>query len=184
MRCGIDLDEGRLNLYTGVGRRVRVVRITTAQAFSGQAKHQPFRGAHTLYGIGRPVALIVAALSLAGCEDLGPILCGAESAPYIVVEVRDARTGQPAARGASGLAVDGGFSDNLRAINELELHPSVYDRAGTYDVVVTKAGYSSWRTRSVQVRDGSCSVRTVRLQAALQPLSARSSAGAEPEPAR
>jgi hypothetical protein len=121
--------------------------------------------------VGAAAGLVLAG----GCDEIGPIACGGESAPYLVLEVRDAHTNMPAARGASGLARDGrSFTDELRPLGDLEMYPTTTARPGTYDVVVTKAGYQTWRAHDVHVREGTCGVRTVQLRVRLEPLAGRS----------
>jgi hypothetical protein len=50
--------------------------------------------------------------------------------------------------------------------NTLELFGAL-ERPGTYTVTVDKPGYQQWKQERVRVRDGSCHVQTVTLQANL-----------------
>lgn len=87
----------------------------------------------------------------------------------IIVEVRDAATGTPAAQGASGTARVGDLVLRvwLPAPGEqLQLY-SEPGPSGIYAVVVQKAGYRDW-TKSTFVQGGSCGVqRSVILRADL-----------------
>jgi hypothetical protein len=110
-------------------------------------------------------------IGLAGCNVLVPTGCTLEALPYLVVEVRDARTGAPAAMGATGMVQEGSFIDTLYAINELVLETFEYERAGTYNVRIQKAGYQDWTAQDVRVKKGRCGVETVTLRARLEPAS-------------
>lgn len=118
------------------------------------------------------ILLSVAAL-LTGC-DLNGTLCPQSVEPAIRVEVRDATAGTPAAEGASGLVRDGAYADSLRVTggdsSGAFILSAAEGRAGTYDVLVEKAGYRVWSQTGVRVRSGECGVATVTLQARLEPL--------------
>lgn len=106
---------------------------------------------------------------LFGCDVLDPGICTTDVRPAIVVQVRDAATQAPAATGATGVVRDGSFTDLMHADpggNSLELRGAL-ERAGTYTVTVDKPGHRQWKQENVRVRDGSCHVRTVTLQASL-----------------
>lgn len=102
----------------------------------------------------------------------GPVLCPAWIPPPILVEVRDRSTGAPAAQGAGGWINDGSFTSPVLPAQPGE--PLVLASAGGpgfYEVVVQKAGYSTWTRRGIWVRGGSCGVnKSVHLKADLQPL--------------
>lgn len=87
----------------------------------------------------------------------------------IIVEVRDATTGAPAAVGATGTIRSGGFVSALvlPAPGEaLKLYSS--GGPATYDVLVQKSGYRDWQRNGVYVRGGHCGVeREVTLRADL-----------------
>jgi hypothetical protein len=87
----------------------------------------------------------------------------------IVVEVRDATTGVPAAVGATGTIRSPGFVSALTLpapIEQLRLYSS--GGPGTYDVLVQKPGYIDWQRNGVYVRGGKCGVeREVVLRADL-----------------
>jgi hypothetical protein len=119
---------------------------------------------------------------LAGCTT-GPLLCTANVAQSIVVEVRDAATGAPRAAGASGTVRDGGFTyalqpwgyDGSTPGNLLSL-AGPYERAGTYAVVLQRPGYRDWSASGVRVTKGDCHVRTITLRASLVAVPASSAA--------
>lgn len=108
--------------------------------------------------------------TLAGCDVLDPGICTTDVQPAIVVQVRDAATQAPAASGATGVVRDGSFTDPMQPLdlgeNALELRGAL-ERPGTYTVTIDKPGYRQWEQQGVRVRDGSCHVRTVTLQASL-----------------
>lgn len=113
--------------------------------------------------------LAVAAFQPTACQS-DPISCPQWILSPIIVEVRDAATGEPAAQGASGWIIMG--RDSARMLpatptEQLELHAP--GGPGIYDVVVQKAGFRNWTRDNVYVRGGNCGVeRSVRLRADLE----------------
>jgi len=98
-------------------------------------------------------------------------LCARSLKPPIFVEVRDARTGVPAAQGAGGWIQAGGFTSPLApAAPEEQLILASSGGPGIYNVVVQKSGYSTWIRSSVFVPGGRCGVdKSIQLSANLQP---------------
>lgn len=120
-----------------------------------------------------PLCSLAFALFTTACDAVFPGACTAETEPAIEVEVTDSATGEPAAGGATGVLVDGAYSDSLRVIGldadgEGLLLGGAFERPGTYDVRVEKGGYQVWTREGVRVRGGDCGPRTVRLTARLE----------------
>lgn len=115
---------------------------------------------------------ILLSLGLSACNLVDPGACTTEAVPTMVVEVRDAETGAPAAAGAHGYAEEAAFKADLigpdAGADALHLY-GPFERAGTYRVTVMKAGYVTWQQEGVQVSRDECHVRTVHLRADLQP---------------
>jgi hypothetical protein len=120
-------------------------------------------------------------LMLGGCDFLrltDPVMCPGVISRAIEVEVRDARSGQPAAHGAVGIAQEGDFVDSLRVVGWMStpspeaavLLGGVEERPGVYSVRVEKQGYLPWARTGVAAREGVCGVMTARLQANLEPV--------------
>lgn len=127
---------------------------------------------------GQTGGLALVALLAAACSP-GDVTCPNEGARHpILVEVRDATTGEPAAAGATGSirARDGSATifPFIPGVELVLLPPlEALGRHGTYDVVVRKAGYRDWERNGVYARGSdSCggTVTTVTLQADLEPL--------------
>jgi hypothetical protein len=116
-------------------------------------------------------ALLAGAASLAlGACSVMPLTCTDEARSTLSVEVRDARTGAPAAQGARGILREGAYSDSLHAATEsLLIAHATFERPGTYDVTVEKAGYLTWTERGVQVTADACHVRSRTITARLEP---------------
>lgn len=119
------------------------------------------------------------AASLGACELPFDQECHTEVRYAIEAEVRDARTGEPAAQGATGWVRDGTFADTMQLAGGFQIAPdsAVYTtvaaalgRPGTYDVLIQKTGYRDWTASNVRARRGRCTVETVRLRAALVPI--------------
>lgn len=115
--------------------------------------------------------------TLTACDALAPKGdCTASVEPAIVVEITDARTGGPLARNAVGLVRDGNYVDSLRPYGFHSSDPATMysrraadERAGSYTVQLSVAGYQPWTALNVRVQDGGCHVSTRTLQARLQP---------------
>lgn len=112
-------------------------------------------------------------LPLAACPNpFAGTACTTEARPAISVEVLDASTGASAAAGATLIARDGAFADTVVVPD----HPGIrsvgvaHERPGVYTVLVRKEGYYEWSREGVRVRDAECHVRTVELEARLEPF--------------
>lgn len=112
-------------------------------------------------------------LLLAGC-DFGNPICDAAVEPAVIVEVRNAVTDDPEAENATGVLIDGEYTDSLQVDEEtgegipLSLAGGL-GRAGTYTVRVEKPGLQTWTREDVDVDDGECGPETERLTARLEP---------------
>lgn len=120
------------------------------------------------------LVMVVLAIGI-GCGRSPFVACPAWVRDAVVVEVRDAATGAPAAQGASGWVRDGGYVDSLRiggwetgdpaSAHQLSAAP---ERPGRYEVVVHKDGYREWRRSGVRVGRSTCGVEPVNLHAQLE----------------
>jgi hypothetical protein len=105
-------------------------------------------------------------------------MCRGVISRAIEVEVRDARTGEPAAHGAVGIAQSGSYVDTLKVVGWMStpspesavLLGGVEERPGVYSVQVEKAGYLPWQRSGIRAEQGVCGVITVQLQANLEPV--------------
>ena len=115
---------------------------------------------------------------LTGCGSDKPEeipLCTASIEPAIRIEVLDAATNAPISCGAQAVIEKSGFQETVK--NEAgagcydgNMLQGAYERAGVYKVTVTKSGYSPWSADNVTVTSDICHVKTVTLQAMMQPL--------------
>jgi hypothetical protein len=109
---------------------------------------------------------LAALLCAAACSEDSP---QEPCAPFVFhavwVSVQDADTGSRL-QTASGFIREGGFIDSLH-INE-GLGRAGEERPGTYEVVVFKTGYRTWREDSVVVTRDECHVQTVRFDIFLE----------------
>ncbi len=106
----------------------------------------------------------------------GGFSCTGELLPAIEVDVFDARTGTPAAAGATVL-LSGSAQDSVTAPSTsgaLVIAKVWYEdrvKAGSYSVTVRKAGYSDWTQSNIRVQFDRCHVQTFeRLAARLEPV--------------
>ncbi len=118
--------------------------------------------------LAKRLAIPFAAAALAGCGDdsTGPIACTEEFRYGITIEVRDGATGAGAAVGAEGSLTEGSYVEELMVFGE-DTMLGAGERAGTYDVLITKAGFEDWTASRVTVTADECHVHPVGLQANL-----------------
>lgn len=115
----------------------------------------------------RCLAAVLIAAALAGCGDsTGPIACTEEFRFGITIEVRDGTTGEPAAVGARGTLREGDYVEQMQIFGD-DTMLGAGERAGTYDILITRPGYEEWAAARVTVTADECHVRTVALQANL-----------------
>jgi hypothetical protein len=97
--------------------------------------------------------------------------CTLSVEPGLVIEVRDAKTGQPAACGAQATIRDGAYVETVAdsCTGEGLRLRGAFERSGTYDVQITKPGYKDWTRDAVVVRRGDdCHVGGVWVEADLE----------------
>ena len=112
-----------------------------------------------------------------GCNPLA-ITCPAIVAPAILLEVREAGTGFPAAHDARGAVRDGTYLDSLRVVGweggipspstEL-LMGAALDRPGQYAITLEKPGYETWQRSGITVGVGTCGTDQVQIPVLLVP---------------
>ncbi len=114
------------------------------------------------------LAIPLIAAALAGCaeDSTGPIACTEEFRYGITIEVRDGGTGEPAALGAEGTLTEGDYVEALMVFGD-DTMLGAGERAGTYDVLITKPGFEDWTASRVTVTADECHVQPVALQANL-----------------
>lgn len=118
---------------------------------------------------------LVIAVVLLGCSS-SPMeaVCTLEFRYGLVVYVNDSLTNTPVASGASLVVRDGSYKDSVAypaASPDLNALPlaSAGERAGTYQVTVTKPGNLPWSMNNVRVTANQCHVNQVKLTARLVP---------------
>jgi len=112
--------------------------------------------------------LLLPALLLAGCDAVGG--CTDEAIFGLRIEARAADGATLDADGVLGLARDESFVDTLEVFafdGTLDLY-GAGERAGRYDITISKPGYQTWRRENVRVTENECHVNTVRLEAFLE----------------
>jgi hypothetical protein len=104
------------------------------------------------------LAVGFAAVGLAGCGDdsTGPILCTEEFRLGISIQVR----------GAEGTITEEDYVEVLQIFGD-DTMAGAGERAGTYDIRITKPGFNEWTASQVTVTADECHVRTVGLEANL-----------------
>jgi len=120
----------------------------------------------------------IAGLLGSGCTlltDDGHV-CTANIVEGLNVAVRDSVTGIAAGRGAFVGAREGAYSELLQFLGAVIPTDSLTfvgatERAGTYLITVTKAGYLTWVRTGVKVVADECHVHPVTVDVRLQPAS-------------
>lgn len=118
----------------------------------------------------RSVVLAVGCLAITACDYLTSPSCGTVGRYAIHVDVRDAATGDPALDGALLVIRDREYVDSARGQAGDRVLAAGFERPGTYQVQVQKAGYMDWMTSDVKVRrSGKCAaLQGVKVTAELQ----------------
>jgi hypothetical protein len=120
----------------------------------------------------RAQAIIVVAVAwtLAGCEDPVAIgnVCTAIAIPALSVTVVDGASGQRVCD-ATVVAVDGSFRSTLERFvtSEACAYSGPYERAGVYEVQVTREGYRPASEGNLRVTADECHVMTRQLTVTL-----------------
>ena len=114
-------------------------------------------------------------LLLAVSVAVAQVACTADFVPGVVVQISDSKTGAPLADSALAIAREKEYADTLDPFEYTSEGPlgsqqGAGERAGTYDVIVTRPGYVQWRAHGVRVAKDECHVKTVFLEARLRPL--------------
>ncbi|HEX2188651.1 MAG TPA: hypothetical protein VHG51_07110 [Longimicrobiaceae bacterium] len=124
----------------------------------------------------RLAALASLAPLLAACVNpFASTSCTTEARPALNVVAFDARSGAPFDGGYTVVARSDGFVETAIVPTYGEgWDPQwgallAHERAGRYEVTVSKPGYALWRRTGVEVGRGECHVRTVKLEARLEP---------------
>lgn len=121
-------------------------------------------------------SLLVATCYLsAGKTASAQIACTGVLVPAIVVRVSDSKTGAPLADSARAVVRENHYADTLGAFEYTKegLPRSLQgagERVGTYEVEVTRPGYSVWRAHGVKVTRDTCHVHSAYLDAQLERL--------------
>lgn len=130
----------------------------------------------------RIVLLVVTVGLLCGCSsDSGDpdggdqVLCPLWIAPGMMVEVRDAVTGLPAACGAEATAESDAHTETLTTGVDCNtftdaLHMSGVQHPGTYTLTIAKQGYQPWILGNIEVTGGVCGLIPVRMLVNLTPI--------------
>jgi hypothetical protein len=106
-------------------------------------------------------------IALTGCSKQEPVMCTMEARPALAVVVVDSITGAGLAGSTTARARDGGFADSLSGRDSVL--SGIWERAGTYRVEISSAGYRDWSREGITVTRDECHVQTVRIRALLVP---------------
>jgi len=119
-------------------------------------------------------ALCLTLLAAVGCSGSPSGVCTLEFRYGLSVYVKDSLTGAGIASGASLVARDGAFKDSVShpsgspELNALPLL-TAGERAGTYQISVSKPGYLPWSRSNVRITANECHVNPASITALLQP---------------
>ena len=101
---------------------------------------------------------LVVPFVLTGCPG-----CDDYAAAGIFAVVRDAASGATISNGIVVVAIEGEYSDTLRNYGSGN-YSGAYERAGTYQVVVTSPNYVPLFRGGVRVEQDGCHVRTAKIE--------------------
>jgi hypothetical protein len=126
-----------------------------------------------------PLKLLLGFLGLVttSCTTPGDVVCTENLAFGLTVKVRDSVTGVPAGRQAIVIAQEGSYTETLQFLGAISPTDSLTffgaaERAGTYQITVTKAGYQTWIRSGVEVVADVCHVHPAVVDVRLQPIQA------------
>ena len=99
------------------------------------------------------------------------VWCTGKRGPGILVDVRDSASGAPAAAGAPITILQAGTL--IETVTVPDDHDStpvgvVYERAGSYEVIVRRSGHREWRRDGIAVVQQVCHVEPVPVRVRLQ----------------
>lgn len=118
----------------------------------------------------RAIARIAALLACGACassSESPDVACTMEARSSLAVTVTDAGTGESLAPDATVRVTDGTFSDTLTAQPGSGVYSGVYERPGTYTVVVSHPRYAQWQRAGIVVERDECHVITEEVSARL-----------------
>ena len=97
-------------------------------------------------------------------------VCSSNIVPGLVVTVVDSVTGAFVADSASGTVITTAkdWGDTLSVGYPGHTLEGAWERAGTFDITVSRPGYNDWIASSVVVTKVGCHVRSVQLLARMQ----------------
>ena len=118
-------------------------------------------------------ALYLTLLAAVGCSGSPSGVCTLEFRYGLSVYVTDSLTGTATASGASLVVRDGPFKDSVSHPSgrpEFDASPllTAGERAGTYQISVSKPGYLPWSRSNVRITANECHVNPVSVTALLQ----------------
>jgi len=123
------------------------------------------------------LVLVAAAVALAGCDSITGLFsgdCTTILVPAVSVTILDSVTGFGIEPGATVRARDGSFVDSVVVTSDTTNNPPydlaiglAYERAGVYQVSVSRAGYLDWSASNIRVKKSGCHVGTAKLVARL-----------------
>jgi hypothetical protein len=125
------------------------------------------------------IVLSLLGLSLIlGCKEVTTkdgdvIICTTEYVPALSIDVFDKETGLPNACGVTVVVQDGDYIEEIsnEAGNNCQedfTFKAAGERAGTYDITVSKEGYIDWVHYDTEVTENICHVNTISVQAYLE----------------
>lgn len=127
-------------------------------------------------GRASPVLGLLSVVALGGCDLLGPT-CATYADPGIVVSLVDSLDGNPVSAPSEVIASEGAYADTVHGpwepFDSAWAANLAFERPGTYRVTATAEGYRPWVKDGVRVTEGRCHVRTVTLEALMQPMTGR-----------
>ena len=124
------------------------------------------------------VLLGLVSLLTTSCLAPNDVACTENLVFGLTVKVRDSVTGVPAGRQAVVIAQEGSYSETLQFLGAISPTDSLTffgaaERAGTYQIKVTKAGYQAWLRNGVEVVADVCHVHPAVVDVRLQPVQAQ-----------
>lgn len=118
---------------------------------------------------------LLTSILLSGCDESksDDISCPTVTTPAITISVIDQKTSNSVSCGVTILIEDTNYSEELtnpqsQTCDDNLVLSGALDREGIYNVHVYKEGYLDWSQYNIVVTTGTCSVRTIHIEALLE----------------
>lgn len=118
----------------------------------------------------KKLVILIAFLSFAcSGDDSNEVICTEDIRAGLAVTVKDAGNGAILIGGVTVTATDGAYTEELESTFGNSVFTGAYERAGNYVLTVSKEGYQTFTSETIEVGEDECHVITEEVTVVLQP---------------